>query len=276
MQNSKENVFVFGGTGYLGNYVINELLKQNYRLTILVHKTNINIQNPNLEIIEGDILNPSTYKNALEKADIVINLVGIIKERGKDITFEKLHFEATKNIVDLLQIQKNGQKRYIHTSALGVSENPVSNYFATKLKAEKYIQKTDLNWTIFRPSIIWSKNSDFVKQLKMLVSIPVFTPIIGDGKNKFQPINVEKVAEIFVNSIRDENSFKKIIPLGGDRIITFEEMISEMEERKKIHLKIPIRLAGIVIQIFEKLHLPFPITYDQFRMLQIDNIVTEK
>ena len=274
MNASKENVFVFGGTGYLGNYVVNELLRKNYSVNILVHKKSSNIQDPNLKIIEGDILNPSTYKDDLEKSDIVVNLVGIIKERGKEITFEKLHFEATKNIVDLLQ--NNGSKRYIHTSALGVSDNPVSKYFATKLKAEKYIQKTDLNWTIFRPSIIWSENSDFVKQLKILVSIPIFTPIIGDGKNKFQPVNVEKVAEIFVNSIRDENSFKKIIPLGGDRIITFEEMISEMEERKKIHLKIPKIFAGIAIQIFEKLHIPFPITYDQFKMLQIDNIVTEK
>jgi uncharacterized protein YbjT (DUF2867 family) len=269
-------VFVFGGTGFLGNFVVRELLGQGHQVVLLVHKKRAAFDE-GVEVIEGDVLRPDTYSEVLRTCDAVINLIGIIKEQPGKVTFQMMHVEATKNILMLLQ--QSGPKRYLHTSALGVSPAPVSTYFETKLQAEVLVQQSVLDWTIFRPSILWHDESDFVKQLDTLIQLPLVTPVLGKGQTKFQIIKVEDVATEYVQILGDRSWFQKIIELGGPKVYTFSELLHQRELLKfgktKPHLHIPIVLASIAIRISEMLRIPMPLTYDQFKMLKVDNILTK-
>jgi NADH dehydrogenase len=268
-------IFLLGGTGFVGKFMLKKLLAQKYEINLYLHKRKLTNEliKQNINIVEGDIFDQSFLKEQIANSDVIINLIGIIKEK-RNSKFEKIHYQIPKAIIDALSdIPK---KRYIHMSALGVSAKPASKYFESKLKAEEYIKNSKVDWTIFRPSIIWHENSDFVKQLNSITSIPFLTPVISPN-TKFQPVRVEDIAEIFVQSINDKKTFHRIIEVGGSETFSFDELLRQIEiqrfGKKKMHFNIPLVFVKPFIWIAEKLFLPIPITIDQLKMLAVNNVV---
>jgi NADH dehydrogenase len=272
-------ILIIGGTGFVGKYVVQQALTAGYSVRLLVHTRSSEINNPMLEVVTGDILDKPSLSEAMRGCDIVINLVGIIKEKPPTVTFEKMHFHGTQNIVDTMT--SVGVTRYLHMSALGTSHNAISKYFQTKWLAEEYIRVSNLDFTIIRPSIIWSEESDFIRQLEDLIKLPVITPVIGNGKNEFQPVHVHDVASCFIASIERPETYKRIFEIGGPDVVTFKELLQYLVTRKRqgsnrIFIPVPSLFVAIVATLAEKTRIPFAITPDQLKMLKLDNKTEDK
>jgi len=148
-------VALFGGTGFVGSYIIDQLVESGHLPRILVRSNSHNkiISPDRCEIVEGNIANTDDIMNALEKADAVIYTIGIIREFPRQgITYEKLHFESAVKCMDAAA--EKGIKRFILMSANGVCPDG-TGYQKTKWMSEQYLKNTSLNWTIFRPSLIF-------------------------------------------------------------------------------------------------------------------------
>ena len=156
-------IFLTGSTGFVGKRILRDLLENNYQVRCLVRKGSeqkiSHYKNPvlvktGIDIVNGDITDAASLDGKLVGCDAVINLVGIIREfSGKGITFEKLHYEGTANLVKAARLQK--VRRFIQMSALGARPDGKTQYQQTKYRAEECVRTSGLDYTIFRPSIIF-------------------------------------------------------------------------------------------------------------------------
>jgi NADH dehydrogenase len=203
--------------------------------------------------------------------DAVINLVGIIKEdAAHGVTFEKLHWEGSRNAIDAAKAV--GVKRFVQMSANGVKPHG-TGYQTTKYRAEEYLKGSGLDWTIFRPSVIFGETHgrmNFVTELAGPLKMAPAFPIFGDGKFPMQPVHVEDVAEAFVRALTTEASIGKTYCQGGPQSFTYKEVVAAIAEalgRPGLPL-IPVPLPFVQLGVGFGEHLPgFPITADQLTML---------
>ena len=148
-------IAIFGGTGFVGSYIIDELLKNDHEPLVLVREGSKSklINADKCKIISGDISEIESIENTIKSADVVIYCIGIIREfPKKGATFEQLHFQAAKKCIDVAKAL--GVKRFIMMSANGVKVDG-TGYQRTKYLAEEYLKFSNLDWTIFRPSLIF-------------------------------------------------------------------------------------------------------------------------
>jgi len=275
-------IIILGGTGFLGREVVNQALNAGHEVTILIHNQELNLKSDRFHQIKTNIFDVQDLINNFQNKDAIINLIGIIKEIKPNVTFNKMHVAVVKNILDAIKFMKekdSEKKIQLHNiSALGVGENAPTKYFLTKWLAEKMIEdksgKFDFKYNIYRPSIVWG-NGGFRDEMKKLVKMPIFTPIVGNGKYRFQPIDVSDLASRIINEI-ESGATNQIINLVGNKILTLEEIITNLEKelgKKKLHVHIPLFFIQFIASITDFLHIPFPITPDQIKMIQMENIV---
>jgi NADH dehydrogenase len=266
-------VFLTGSTGFVGKEILRLLQREGYIVVALVRDIDKAEEMENVIYVKGDILKPESYEDYLKECNAVIHLVGIIREdRKKRVTFDKLHYEATKNIVDLAY--KYSIKRFIHMSANGTREDAVSDYHKTKFMAEEYLKIKGLNYTIFRPSVIYGPGDIFINMLNGLMKMTPLFSYFGDGGYKMQPVSVYEVAELFVNALKEDASIGKTYSVCGKDIYTYKEilkMINRVTGRKVLLFPIPEFIIRIMVKLFGKTTW-FPITTDQFIMLTEGNI----
>jgi len=271
-------VFITGGTGFVGSHLLKALVAAGHKPKVLVRegsKSKLSISN--VELCSGDILRPETYASALKGCDAVINLVGIIREfPKKGITFQTLHFDATKILVDAAS--NAGVKRFIQMSANGADVNGVSAYETTKFAAEKYIIISHLEWTIFRPGIIFGDplgKTEMVTELAEIIRKAPIVPIFGDGNYKLQPVAVEDVAKAFVNSLSQPETIGKTYRLCGPNVTTYKELIEIIGKALgKEHVKkmsVPLWLIKPFVAAMSRFSF-FPITSDQLKLLIKGNV----
>src|SRR5258706_6354744 len=190
------NVFITGGTGFVGREIVRRLYAHGDSVRLLVR----NPLSPTVrqlvphyahELKTGDVQDAETLRAAIEGCDAVIHLVGIIREVGTQ-TFENVHARGTQNVI--AAAQRAGVKRFVYMSALGTRANAVSRYHQTKWAAEEIVRGSGLDWTIFRPSIIYGPGDNFVNLFANLSRFSPVVPLVGGGRSKFQPVSVENVA----------------------------------------------------------------------------------
>jgi NADH dehydrogenase len=277
-----KKVAIFGGTGFIGSYLTDELLTSNYRIKLLVRNINDALIKNNTENVNGVLSDASAVNNTIKGSDIVIYAVGIIREnRSKGSTFEKLHYEYFKNIVD---ISKNHDiQKIIYISANGVSEKDTA-YQTTKYKAEQYLQNNFDIWLIFRPSVVFGDprgKMEFMTQLANdIMKKPIPAPLFFDynpfNTKKFfksNPIHIKNLSEIIVKSIEDDTIRNTIFELGGPDVVNWKTLlktISKTLNRKKIFLPIPISFFSIAAKLLDRFQF-FPITNTQIEMLKEGN-----
>jgi len=264
-------VFVTGGTGFVGTEIIDKLISEGHDVLALVRGDSSRLDT-RTEAVKGDILKPETFSDYLEGVDAVINLVGIIREiPSKGVTFENMHFKATKNVVDASV--KHGVKRFIQMSANGTRANAVSGYHIYKYEAEEYIKKSGLDYTIFRPSLVYGPKDSFINMLaKFMRTTPAFS-YFGDGSYPMQPVSVYEVADIFVGALSEEKTVGQTYSVCGNKVYTYKELlraVSTAMGRKHLFLPVPEIFIKMGIGMFGKTSW-FPITKDQFIMLTEGN-----
>jgi NADH dehydrogenase len=271
-----QRVFVTGGTGFVGKHVVRALLAQGFLVRCLVRPGSEGDLRgfESIDRVPGDVLQPDRLAPSLEGCAALLHLVGIIRERrGRGITFERLHTQATRNMVALARAA--GIKRYVQMSALGTRPDARARYHRTKWEAEEAVRASDLDWTILRPSVIFGRGDDFVSMLGRMVKRLPLVPVLGDGRYRLQPIPVEQVAEGFARVLRTPASVRQTYDVAGPVPYTFVDLLDEIGRAlgrphvRKIH--VPLGAVRAATRMLE--WLPFyPVSTDQLAMLQEENV----
>ena len=282
-------VAIFGGTGFVGNYLVSELLDNGYQVNALIrpgseHKLS---QIKECNVINGCIEDENAVEEVIKVSDVVIYNIGIIREfKSQGITYQKLHFDYTKLIID--QAKKYNIEHFILMSANGV-KNQGTGYQSTKYLGEKYLKNSGLNYTIFRPSLIFGKpydDQEFCSQLRdIMLNLPIPAPLFFEGVNFFNagkfsmsPIHVENVAYFFSNSVLNNQHYMKTYHLGGIDNFNWKKIIQTIVQslnKNKWMLPTPITPVKILAILFDRFSF-FPITRDQITMLLEGNTCDSK
>ncbi len=278
-------IAVFGGTGFVGSYIIDNLIESQYIPRILVRENSKKkiISADKCEVVIGDVFDEEAIREVLNGVDAVIYTIGLIREfPSLDITFEKLHFEGAVKCMDLSS--EAGIKRFILMSANGVCPDG-TGYQKTKWMSEQYLKNTDLDWTIFRPSTIFGDprgqgRPEFFTQLKSdLIELPLPAPLFHQGLLPFNagsflmsPIHIRDVAQFFVKSIKEEKYYGKVFELGNENH-TWKEMLRMLTSalnKNKLMIPAPIGPIMAVASVLDRFSW-FPATKDQLIMLAEGN-----
>ncbi len=268
-------VLVTGATGFVGSNIIKELVIQGYKVRGLVHsqKNLGRLKGLPVETISGDITDLDSLKRPFEGIQYLLSCVGIIYE-SKFANFDSIHVLGTKNLVEMAL--QNKVQHFVHISALGTRPNAVSRYHQSKYKGEQIIINSGLTYTIFRPSILFGPEDDFVNRFaKMLKYNPVF-PLIGEGKSKLQPVYIKDLAKCVVASLKTIETKNKIIEIGGPQAMTLLEILDVVKKFKgygrRFHPRLPYSPVFNLVRLAERFLSNLPVTTDQLLMLQEDNV----
>lgn len=256
MTSAPKTVAVTGASGFVGRYVIRELLTRGHTVRALVRdavraREGLGDVAAKVNLIVGDVCDDAVLAQLVRGADACIHLVGIIREvRGettdKPQTFERMHVAATRHVVDACRAA--GIRRFLQMSALGVGSDGKAEYQKTKWEAEKYVRRsfgdgTDLDWTIFRPALIHGPDGEFVQMMADICSgdvppyffLPYFVRSEMDqsvpaGHIDFvtpsvQPVAVQDVAFAFAEALERSESIGEIYNLVGSERLTWPEML---------------------------------------------------
>ena len=273
----KGTVLLIGGTGYLGDVMRNRIRDAGYSVKLLTRSPEHNKrwEREGFHPVSGNITDADSIVRALDGVDSVINLVAIIKEKG-DVTFERMNYQGSVNVANAAR--QAGVSRLLQMSALGAGNMPDYPYHFTKWRAENHIKDLDLEWTIFRPSIIFGPGDkeQFVGQLADVVRKAPVIPVIGDGKSMFQPIHLNDVSDSFIKALDDPaTTASQTYDLGGPEKMSYEEILDEIastlgKKKRKIHM--PPGLMQMAVSIMNPLPLiEPPVTNQQLKMLKLDN-----
>ena len=261
-------IFLAGGTGFVGGHVRQALLDKGHGIRLLVHKKGVGDQ-PGVEEVEGDATLPSSFAGAVKGCDAAINLIGIIREApGRGVTFQRLHVEATRNIVNAAR--EGGVKRHLQMSALGTRADSPARYFKSKFQAEVEVRGSGLDYTIFRPSIIFGPKDDFINKLAGLMRLLPAMPVIGDGEYQMQPISADDVARCFVEALEKPETVGQTYELCGPDRLSYNALLDTIGraigKNRVAKVKNPLALMRLVVPLLEGFSF-FPITSDQITML---------
>jgi len=266
-------IFISGGTGFVGGHLCKELLSRGHTLRLLVHSAGVS-DLKETEFLSGDVTRAESCIEGAAGCDAVINLVGIIREfPQRGVTFSRLHVEATGNMIE--GAKQNGIRRYLQMSALGSRPGAISGYHRSKYQAEELVAASGLDYTIFRPSLIFGPEDAFVNMLAGFIRSYSVVPVIGDGKYRLQPIAADDVARCFALSLeKPETSGQSYNICGPDRLNYLEvvDAVSRALGRYFVlKLKNPLLLMKFITPLLERF--PFyPLTSDQITMLLEESI----
>jgi NADH dehydrogenase len=218
------NVLVLGGSGFIGRYIVNQLVGQGCRVVVPARrrdKAKHLIVLPTCDVIEADIHDDAALRQLMTGHDAVVNLVGILHGSAQD--FERAHTRLAQRVIAACEAA--GIDRLLHMSALGADENGPSEYQRSKGRAEAAVRASRLQWTVFRPSVVFGPEDHF---LNLFASLARWFPVlpIGGADAKFQPVWVEDVAASFTRALDNEATYRKIYELAGPQVYTLRELVS--------------------------------------------------
>ena len=277
-----KNCLIFGGSGQIGRNLIRKLTKNNYTVTVVtrnIHqksyiiKTQANVGY--IDIVEANIFDEKKIRELFKKADICINLIGILFEKKRGNTFKNIHSVFPFLLAKLSK--EYNLKHFIHISALGINEATDSEYAKSKLEGESKVLKNFPLATILRPSIVYSVDDNFTTNFMTLLNrLPIF-PLYYEGKTKFAPIHCSDLTDI-IHYVISKNIYSKIIECVGPEIISFKDLLEKLLlliGKKRLLLPFPLPLAFISAKLFQLLPHPL-LTEDQLRLLKYDNVLSGK
>ena len=277
-------VAFIGCTGFVGGYLVDALLDAGHEPALLVRPGNGGKvrRAGECRITTGELSSAAAIEAVLDGCDAAIYNVGILREnRRRGIGFEELHFNGAVRVIDAAQ--ESGVRRMLLMSANGVCR-PGTPYQEFKLRAEEYLERSGLDYTILRPSVIFGDprgNMEIATQLfRDMIRVPL--PAVGfhtglspaKGPVLMSPVHARDVADAFVRSLHDESTFGRCYELGGPEVLSWTAMLRRIAaavDRKKIVLPMPLGFMRIGATLFDWLPF-FPVTRDQLTMLAQGNV----
>ena len=277
-----KNCLIFGGSGQIGRNLIRKLTKNNYKVTVVtrnIHQKSYIIKTQAnagyIDVVESNIFEENKIRKLFEKADICINLIGILFQQKKGNTFKNIHTIFPSLLAKLSK--EYNLKHLIHLSALGISEAKDSDYAKSKLDGENEILNNFPLATILRPSIVYSVDDNFTTNFMTLLNRLPFFPLYYNGETKFSPIHCSDLTDVIFHII-SKNIYSKIVECVGPEVITFKEILlrlMKLTKKKRILIPFPLPLAKMSASLFEMMPNPI-LTMDQLKLLKYDNILSGK
>jgi uncharacterized protein YbjT (DUF2867 family) len=268
---------VFGGSGFIGRYVVKRLAQQGYIVRVPSRDPEgalfLKPMGAVGQVVPlyASVTNEATVQRAVEGAEIVVNLVGVLTESRK-ASFQAIHTEGAERIARLSAAA--GVARLVQISAIGADPNSPSRYGSTKGKAEQAVLAAFPGAVILRPSLVFGMEDKFFNRFAALARLAPFMPVIS-GHTKMQPVFVGDVADAVMAALASLTAPGKIFELGGPRVWTFREILAfilKTTRRDRAMISIPMGIARL--QAFFLQHVPGkPLTPDQLLMLSRDNVV---
>ncbi len=278
--NTGQRIGLIGGTGYVGSYLVDALIANDMHPALLVrpgseHRVE---QRERCSIVNGDIDDADAIRELAAGCDALIYNVGILREfPNRGITFDKLQYEGARDAMDAADAA--GVRRFVLMSANGVRADGTA-YQRSKYRAEAHLKTLDLDWTIFRPSVLFGDprgRMEFATQLAAeIIDAPLPAPLFhrgllpfGAGRFTMSPVHVADVAAAFVRALQDPQTIRQSYNLGGPESLSWKEILQRLAAargRSKLMLPAPalgVAAAAALLERFEA----FPITRDQIRML---------
>ena len=260
--------------------MLEALLARGHRVCALVRDRPI--ERDNVTSFKGDLFDNSAIDAGLAGCDAVIHLVGIIREdKAKGQTFERIHHEGAVNI--MRRAQAAGVKRFILMSALGARADSMSAYAVTKFEAETALRSTNLDWTIFRPSVIHGPHGEFMRMVAdwalgrklPYVYMPYFgTGLVGHDAKRLQPVYVNDVARAFADALDRPETIGQVIPLVGEEVLSWPELYDAVSTallgKPKLAVGHPIWYGKLLTYLVPAKWLPF--NRSQLVMAGEDNV----
>lgn len=270
-------ILLTGGTGFVGRHLATELASRSYKTLCLARgpRRASALPGHRTAFVQGDVTVPSSLPQALNEIDTVIHLVGILVET-KGSTYRRVHVEGTRNVVEACL--KAGVRRYVHVSALGARKDAASEYHRTKWEAEEIVRSSGLDYTIFRPSVIFGEGDKFTNTFARAMRLSPFVIVPGDGRNRMQPVFVKDVAKAIAASVGMEAAKGKTYEIAGPKALSFDEIIDGIAVaigKKRLRVHVPMPLMRVCAALMETALSRPPITRDALLMIGEDN-VTDK
>lgn len=279
---NETNILLIGGSGFIGQKIASGLSALGHAVFLPTRKAAYAKELwvlPKLQVIEANVHDPAVLADLCQRVGpggIVINLVGILHDKtGTPYGpgFLKNHVELTKKIIAAMTTAN--LKRYIHMSALGASGSGASMYQRSKGDAEDLVKASDLDWTIFRPSVVFGEKDKFIN---LFASLQKFAPVLplGGASVKFQPVYVSDVAQAFVKSISMSETIGRVFDLAGPRVYTLAELVNfagVVGGRKSFVIPLPKPLAYLQAGLLEMMPGPTLMSRDNLASMSEDNVL---
>jgi uncharacterized protein YbjT (DUF2867 family) len=279
MDRANTLVTVFGGSGFVGTQVVQLLARRGYRIRVAVRRPDLAQHLKPLgavgqiQPIQANLRNADSVFRAANGAHIVINLVGIGYERGKQL-FRAVHTMGARNVAQAAK--RTGATTLIQMSALGAGREAPSAYARSKALGEAEVLAAFPDAVIIRPSIIFGPGDSFFNLLGTLARYLPVLPLIG-GASKFQPVYVGDVADAFAAAVEGKVTGGRVYELGGPEVLTHREILGRVLHeamRDNPIVPVPPGLAKLMAAPFALLPFPPLLTGDQVDLLQTDNVVS--
>lgn len=275
---SARRITLLGGTGFIGHHLIHRLTDDGHRIKVLSRNREAHrdlLVHPSVEVVTANVHDPRALQEHFEETDVVINLIGILNEKGRDGSgFRRVHVDLAKNVLDAAK--RTRVRRLLHMSALGAARDSASHYQRTKAEAEDVLLANagDVRVTIFRPSTVFGPGDTFINRFAgLLGKVPLVFPL-ACAETKFAPVYVSDVAEAYARALDDPRAFGKVFELCGPDVCTLQDIVTyvrDVQHRRQVVIALPDAFAKLQAAIFE--FLPGkPFSLDNYRSLQRDSV----
>jgi len=272
-------VTVFGGSGFLGRYVVRRLAYDGARVRVICRNPQRALhlkpmgEVGQITLERGDVARLDDLAPFVEGSRYVVNLIGILFEKGNQ-RFEAIQAETPARIADTAT--SAGVERLVQMSAIGANPDSPAEYGRTKAAGEKAVLAAFPDATILRPSVVFGPEDDFFNRFGRMVQLSPFLPLIDGGETRFQPVYVDDVAQAVMHGLKDKTTKGQIYELGGPDIYTFRELLEyllNVLHRRRLLVTLPANIAQVQARFMEYLPKP-PLTRDQIKLLAEDNVVS--
>lgn len=271
---------VFGGSGFVGRYTVGELARRGYRVRVAVRRPDRALfLKPMGDVgqvmpMAANIRDDASVAAAVEGADAVINLVGLLYEAGRQ-RFHAVHAEGAGRIAQAAAAA--GVERMVHVSAIGAAPDSPAAYARSKAAGEDAVRGAFPAAVVVRPSIVFGVEDDFLNRFAWIARLAPAIPLIGGGNTRFQPVYVGDVASGVARIAGDTGISGRTYEFGGPEVFSFRELMETMLRhigRRRLLLPVPGALAMLPAGLMELSPFPPMLTRDQIRMLASDNVAS--
>jgi len=276
-------VTIFGGSGFVGRHAVRALASDGWRVRAASRRPDLagHLQPMGavgqIHGVQANLRYPESVAEAANGADVVINAVGVLASTGKQ-TFKAVHDEGARTVAKAARAA--GARTLIHISAIGADARSNAKYARSKAEGERAVLEEFPDAVILRPSIVFGPEDEFFNRFAAMAQVSPFLPLIGGGATKFQPVFVGDVAAAIKAAVDGKARPGTVYELGGPEVLSFRELLERTmsyTDRQRFFLRLPFWAAKL--QAILTWPLPNslrPVTFDQVRLLQHDNVVSQK
>ena len=267
------DVLVVGGNGFIGQHLCDRLVDSGHDVTALARTPTPDDVPDGVDTAVGNVTAYDSIEPAFEGRDAVVNLVALSplrKPKGGNERHDAVHRRGTKHCIEAAT--EHDVDRFVQLSALGADPDGDTHYIRAKGRAEEHVRESSLDWTIFRPSVIFGDGGEFVSFTRKLTP-PVLAPLPGGGKTQFQPLHVDALVAMLTGALSDDDHVGETYEVGGPEVLTLADvarMSREASGQSVTIVPVPMALAGVGLSV-AGLVPGFPMGKDQYRSLQFDN-----